>query len=128
MALIVADSDVLIDYLNDVNPGADRIESELRRRNLATTAVSRFEIVAGVRGERQRRRVESLLEFTVTLPLDGAAADVAARVRRSLEIVGRKIGMADSLIAGIVLRHDGALLTRNRREFDRVTGLRVESP
>jgi len=26
MALIVADSDVLIDYLNDINPGADRIE------------------------------------------------------------------------------------------------------
>ena len=128
MALIVADSDVLIDYLNDVNPGADRIESELRRRNLATTAVSRFEIVSGVRGERQRRRVESLLEFTLTLPLDGAAADWAARIRRSLESVGRKIGMADCLIVGIVLRHDGTLLTRNRREFDRVTGLRVESP
>jgi tRNA(fMet)-specific endonuclease VapC len=128
MALIVADSDVLIDYLNDINPGADRVEAELRRMNLATTAVSRFEVVSGVRDEKQRRRVEALLESTMTLSLDGAGADRAAGVRRALEKAGRKIGMADSLIAGTVLRHGGTLLTRNRREFDRVTGLHVESP
>jgi tRNA(fMet)-specific endonuclease VapC len=128
MALIVADSDVLIDYLNDVNPSADRIEAEIRRMNLATTAVSRFEVVAGVRDEKQRRRVDALLESTVTLSLDGTAADRAAGVRRELEKAGRKIGMADCLIAGIVLAAGGTLLTRNRREFDRVDGLRVESP
>lgn len=128
MALIVADSDVLIDYLNDVKPSADRVEAELRRRNLATTAVSRFEVVSGVRDEKQRRRVDALLESTVTLSLDGAAADRAAGVRKALEKAGRKIGMADSLIAGTVLRHGGTLLTRNRREFDRIPGLPVESP
>jgi predicted nucleic acid-binding protein len=128
MALIVADSDVLIDYLNDINPGADRIEVELRRMNLATTAVSRFEVVAGVRDEKRRRRVEALLESTVTIPLDAVAADRAAGVRRALEKAGRKIGMADCLIAGIVLTVGGTLLTRNRREFERVAGLRLESP
>lgn len=128
MALIVADSDVLIDYLNDINPSADRVEAELTRTNLATTAVSRFEVVSGVRDEKQRRRVEALLESTMTLSLDGAGADRAAGVRRALEKAGRKIGMADSLIAGTVLRHGGTLLTRNRREFDRVAGLNVESP
>ncbi len=128
MALIVADSDVLIDYLNDVGPGADRVESEMARGNLATTAVSRFEVLGGVRDERQRRRVEALLESMVTLSLDAAAADRAADVRRALERAGRKIGMADCLIAGIVLTTGGTLLTRNRREFDRVRGLSVESP
>jgi predicted nucleic acid-binding protein len=33
------------------------------------------------------------------------------------------IGMADSLIAGIVVAHHGVLLTRNRRHFERVPGL-----
>jgi predicted nucleic acid-binding protein len=31
--------------------------------------------------------------------------------------------MADSLIAGIVVVHHGVLLTRNRRHFERVSGL-----
>jgi predicted nucleic acid-binding protein len=35
--------------------------------------------------------------------------------------------MADSLIAGIVLVHDGILLTRNRRHFERIAGLTLGS-
>jgi tRNA(fMet)-specific endonuclease VapC len=57
------------------------------------------------------------------LPLDAAAADRAAAVRRTLEKQGRSIGMGDSLIAGIVLAQQGALLTRNRSHFERVPGL-----
>jgi tRNA(fMet)-specific endonuclease VapC len=33
--------------------------------------------------------------------------------------------MADCLIAGIALAEDEALLTRNRRHFERVPGLRL---
>ncbi len=52
-----------------------------------------------------------------------APMDTAAEVRRALEKAGEEIGMADSLIAGTVLRHGGALLTRNLRHFSRVDGL-----
>ena len=127
MALIVADSDVLIDYLNDVNPGADCVEAEIRRGNLATTAVSRFEVVSGIRNAKQRQRFDALFESVSTLPLDAGAADRAAGIRRTLEVAGRKIGMGDCLIAGTVLRNGGTLLTRNRREFERVEGLRLEA-
>jgi tRNA(fMet)-specific endonuclease VapC len=64
-----------------------------------------------------------LLAALSCLPLDDPAADRAAQVRRHLEREGVGIGLADSLIAGIVLRHDGILLTRNRRHFERVSGL-----
>ena len=35
--------------------------------------------------------------------------------------------MADSLIAGIALVHNATLLTRNRKHFERVAGLRLVS-
>ncbi len=57
------------------------------------------------------------------LSLDVAAADRAAAVRRILEQHGKSVGMADSLIAGIVLSHKAELLTGNRRHFERVDGL-----
>jgi predicted nucleic acid-binding protein len=85
--------------------------------------INRFELLAGARGERQRERVLALLEGLVTLPLDAAAADQAAEVRQRLEADGAPIGMADSLVAGIVIQRRGILLTRNRRHFDRVAGL-----
>jgi tRNA(fMet)-specific endonuclease VapC len=121
--MIVADTDVLIDFLGGHNPAAARVALELERGQLTTTAVNRFELLAGVRSTRQDRLVRDLLAALATLPLDQNSADAAARVRRSLEAAGTVIGMADSLIAGIVLTNEGVLLTRNRRHFDRVEGL-----
>lgn len=65
----------------------------------------------------------NLLKALPTLPLDAAAADEAAAVRRELESRGEGIGMADSLIAGIVRLHNRVLLTRNRQHFERVDRL-----
>jgi tRNA(fMet)-specific endonuclease VapC len=121
--MMVADTDVLIDFLEGRSPAADRVALELDRGQLRTTVISRFELVAGARTGPQRRLVGELLAALPSLPLDEPAAERAAEVRRGLEREGVGIGMGDSLIAGIVLRHDGILLTRNRRPFERVPGL-----
>jgi tRNA(fMet)-specific endonuclease VapC len=122
--VIVADTDVLIDFLSGHEPMASVVAEALAAdEELATTAVSRFELLAGARHARQERTVRELLEALETLALDARAADEAARVRRDLEGAGASIGMADSLIAGIALAHGGRLLTRNRRHFERVDGL-----
>jgi tRNA(fMet)-specific endonuclease VapC len=121
--MMIADTDVLIDYLQGKGEAAERIALELEHAQLHTTAVSRFELRAGAKSARQEKLIAQLLDALPCLPLDGAAADVAARVRRDLERDGRAIGMGDSLIAGITVANKGILLTRNRRHFERVPGL-----
>lgn len=122
--MIVADTDVLIDFLSGHEPAASLVAAAIAaEEGLATTVVSRFELLSGVRTSRQGRAIGTLLEALSTLALDSPAADRAARVRRELEKAGATIGMADSLIAGIVLEHGGRLLTRNQRHFERVEGL-----
>jgi len=123
--MIVADTDVLIDFLAGSDPGAKRVAVELARGLLRTTAVTRFELLCGARNARQERTIRQLLAAVPALVLDQKAADQAALVKKSLERSGEAIGMADSLIAGIVLSQDATLLTRNRRHFERVTGLRL---
>lgn len=121
--MIVADTDVLIDYLSGHDPGAERVAFELERGDLATTVVSRFELLSGIRTARHDRTVRDLLDALDTLPVDRVAADEAAAIRRALERAGTPIGMGDSLIAGIVKTRRGLLLTINRRHFDKVEGL-----
>jgi tRNA(fMet)-specific endonuclease VapC len=87
--------------------------------------ISRFELPAGARTARQQRVIGELLAALPSLPLDEPSADAAAEIRRDLERDGAGIGMADSLIAGIVLTFRGTLLTRNRRHFERVPGLEL---
>ncbi len=123
MALLIADTDVLIDFLAGHNPVADRIAAHLEEGTLCTTVVTRFELMSGARTPTQERRIRQLLDALTTLPLDDAAADQAAHVRQAMERKGTSIGMGDSLIAGIVLYHRGNLLTRNRRHFEIVPGL-----
>jgi len=123
--MIVADTDVLIDFLQGRNPAADRIKLELEDSHLAVTAIGRFELLAGTRSTRVERVVHQLLEAIPCLPLDAVSADRAAAVRRELEQQGAGIGMADSLIAGIVLASGSMLLTRNSRHFERVPGLKL---
>ena len=125
MAMIVADTDVLIDFLAGRNPSADRVAAELERGGLATTVMSRFELLSGARNVKQERMIGQLLDALPSLPLDRLAADRAASVRRRLERRGSSIGMGDSLIAGIVLIHGASLLTRNRRHFELVDDLEL---
>jgi len=126
--MIVADTDVLIDFLAGVDPAAERVAAELERGSLRTTAITRFELLSGARSARQEAAIRQLLAAIPSLPLDEAAADRAADVRRSLERSGHSIGMADSLIAGITLLYGAVLLTRNRRHFERVAALRLADP
>jgi tRNA(fMet)-specific endonuclease VapC len=123
--MIVADTDVLIDFLQGKNPAADRVMLELEEARLAVTAVSRFELMVGVRTARLEKIVREFLDAVPCLPLEAASADRAALIRRELEQGGQGIGMADSLIAGIVLNCGGMLLTRNRSHFERVAGLKL---
>jgi len=123
--MIVADTDVLIDFLQGKDPAADRVMLELESSHLAVTAVSRFELMAGVHTPRVEKIVRELLDAIPCLPLEAVSADRAALIRQELERVGQVIGMADSLIAGIVVSSGGMLLTRNRSHFQRVPGLKL---
>jgi tRNA(fMet)-specific endonuclease VapC len=123
--MIIADTDVLIDFLRDRNPMADRIALELTSSSFVTTVITEFELLSGVRTRREATAVEALLDVLDVFSLDSAAARRAAEVRRTLESKGQTIGMADSLIAGICLERNGILLTRNMKHFSRVDDLTI---
>jgi len=120
--MIVADTDVLIDFLEG-RPGAQTVAEALAAGQLQTTAISCFEVLSGARPAHLLKAAQTLLDSFLVLPLDSRAAQTAAQVRRELERSGFGIGMADSLIAGVVLLNGGTLLTRNVRHFQRVPHL-----
>ena len=67
MAILIADTDVLIDFLAGQNPTADQITAELEMGTLFTTAVTRFELLSGARTAAQERRIRRLLDALPTL-------------------------------------------------------------
>jgi toxin FitB len=91
------------------------------------TAVSYFELRAGIEGlatgRRRQQLEEALARVTEVrirneiLPLDESAARAAAAIAAAHERVGRPIDFRDTLIAGIVVANRAELATRNVRHF-----------
>lgn len=110
-AELLVDTDVLIDHLR----GTSRLTAD--GRALGVSVVSRCELFAGRDDpDRLRRFLEPMIE----LPIDGTIAELAGVTRRMTGIA-----TPDALIAATALRHRIPVMTRNRRHFERVEGLRV---
>jgi tRNA(fMet)-specific endonuclease VapC len=97
---------------------------------IAVTIITLAELWFGAQKSTRRaavrREVDAFLEPFEVLPFDREAADTYARVRFDLERVGRPIGERDLLIASIALARDLTIVTHNRGEFTRVSGLKAE--
>ena len=123
--MILADTDVLIDYLAGVQPVKAQIASFAEADRLQTSAVTCFELLSGMGEGKRAEAVRQLIAVVPVLPLDRLAAERAAQVRRELNRSGQSLGMGDSLIAGIALSNHLPLLTRNGKHFERVPELQL---
>lgn len=123
--MMIADSDVLIDFLRGRSPWAGRIRIEIETGHLATTAINSFELLSGAKTPADKDKVSRLLDALTVLAVSPEASELAAETRLSLEKDGQGIGMADYLIAGVCLANGGVLLTRNLDHFERVPGLKI---
>lgn len=124
---VVVDSDLLIDFLRGNGDGVEIVASLITQRRLRLTAITAFELRVGTDFLSRQADILALVRGR-TIPLDAAAALRGGEVAAALSRQGRPIGFADCLQAGVCLRHEIPLATRNRRHFDRVTGLKLFEP
>jgi tRNA(fMet)-specific endonuclease VapC len=122
--LVVVDTDLVIDFLRGKGPGSSLVRELITGHRLRVTAVTAFELRVGA--DFLARRDDILrLARSRTFPLDLESALRAGEVAATLRAAGQDIGMADCLQAGICLRFDLPLATRNHKRFERVAGLRL---
>jgi tRNA(fMet)-specific endonuclease VapC len=97
---------------------------------MCISAVSLMELIYGAEKsaspERNLAVVEGFAARLEVLAYDDLAAGHTGQLRAELAKSGTPIGSYDQMIAGHARSRGLILVTNNRREFDRVPGLRVE--
>lgn len=130
----MTDQSVLLDTdtLSEISRGRPRVVERAkvylqRHGRLTISAVSVFERLRGYRaailaGRPFAEHERSFRAFAATcrvLPVDAAVADEAANIWAVLGHKDRR-GLGDILLAATASAHDMPLVTRNRRDFERM--------
>ena len=113
MADVLVDTDVFVDHLR----GAAAIR--VGRHRLHYSVITRAELVAG---NTATDLTSQLLAPFRELPVDRGVAERAGRIVREFDV-----GLPDAIIAATALEHGLTLSSRNRKDFDRIRGLRFRS-
>ena len=114
MADVLIDTDVWIDHL--------RGERELQAApGMGYSVITRCELLAGKDADPET--VDQLLNPFTEYPIGRIEAKAAGNLRRQ-----HAIRTPDALIAATAMQNGLTLVTRNLRDFRKVSGLRVEPP
>lgn len=106
---------VFVDHLR----GASELRVTSRHR-LSYSVITRAELLAGTSATEL---VAELLGPFRELLVTRAIAERAGRIRRETGV-----RLPDALIAATAIEHTCQLVTRNRRDFEPIRGLRVRAP
>lgn len=124
------DTDWLIDYLSD-RASAILFVKQLLPSELSISVITLAETYEGIYTGRNPATAEAdLLKFLRNTNVLNITPEVArdwGRVQGNLRSAGRKMPPADLFIAATALTYDLTLVSRNRRHFDRVPGLKLIS-
>jgi tRNA(fMet)-specific endonuclease VapC len=127
----LVDSDWIADWLQG-RPDAVRLLNTLIPDGIAISLVTYGEIYEGIYYGRDPNATErvfrNLLRGVTVLPLNRSTMRRFARLRGQLRAAGQLIGDPDLLIAATALEHNLVLVTRNRRDFQRVPNLALYPP
>ncbi|RLE40014.1 hypothetical protein DRZ77_03190 [Candidatus Woesearchaeota archaeon] len=124
------DTDWVIDYLNDKEPVASKVE-KLREKGIGVSIITLAELYEGVyysrNPEASERKLLGFLSGVAILGIDEGICKTFGKERGKLRKRGLLIGDFDLLIASTSLYYGIPLCTNNRRHYERIEGLSIIS-
>jgi len=112
---VLVDTDVLVDHMR----GAREFRSSPDL--VYYSILTRAELFAG--RPDQEEGVRGLLATLTEVGVNQEIAENAGRIRRTTGV-----DLADAIIAATALHLEVPVVTRNRRDFERVPGLKLRAP
>ena len=110
----------------------ERLQTQFANEPIAISCLSLLELAQGVERARDSETrmlrlmfIHEVRESLRVLPLTADICFAAGRLSGELKSRGNSVGIIDLMIGSTALALDYAVLTKNVRDFSRMSGLRV---
>ena len=125
------DTDIISYYFN----GNRKIQEKLlemvdNNENISITVINTYEILKGFKWKnnlKKENQFKEFLEDVFEFSIDGEVIDIASDIYAKLRKNGKTISDADILIAAIVIKNNGILVTNNTMHYNGIEQLRIEN-
>jgi len=127
--MICLDSDCIIDFLRNEKEAIDVVEKY--KGQIFTTEINVFEVFFGIcikelKRENEEEIAERFFNNIEIMSFKGGCGKLSANILSSLAKTGKNIEQNDAYIAGIMACCGcNKIITRNRRHFSMIKGLKV---
>jgi predicted nucleic acid-binding protein len=124
------DSDVIIDFLKNIHPGIDLVRQALERISFISV-ISWSEVIYGLRkSDHKEARLNQFANFIQgfeieVLPVNTSVAEKYIDLKLKLGKERKPLADFDLFIAATAISNNLVLVTRNKRHFSRIKGLRL---
>ncbi|MCC6699554.1 MAG: type II toxin-antitoxin system VapC family toxin [Candidatus Hydrogenedentes bacterium] len=122
--MVLVDTDVLVDILRGRSDAAETLDHISSTDSLATSIVTRMELVSGCRNRDELGEVGRLLRRFEVIPVNEAVSESAAGLLEEYRL-SHGLLIPDAFIAATAMHHDAALLTRNIKHFAYLSELKL---
>ncbi|MEI8346623.1 MAG: type II toxin-antitoxin system VapC family toxin [Pseudomonadota bacterium] len=127
--MYLLDTNICIGLLNNKDSVFLKNLQKLLPDEVFLCSIVKAELIFGAKKSLHREKNEKKLKIFFhefeCLPFDDQAAECYGEIRSYLEMAGDPVGSNDLLIAAIAIRHDFTLITRNVREFFKISSLKM---
>jgi tRNA(fMet)-specific endonuclease VapC len=124
------DTNICIYYLRGLYQSIEDHFRLIPNHEIKIPIIVKAELMYGIEKSKLKERNKNIYNRFIgsfeTVNLDDEALNQYAKIRFDLEDGGFVIGSNDLFIASIALAHNGVLVTHNTKEFERISGLRIE--
>jgi tRNA(fMet)-specific endonuclease VapC len=130
---MLLDTSFLIDLLRGTNQEAlhkaQELDQKLESKGIAP--ITTMELWRGamqcLNQEKEKKKVNELISSLFAYPFSENEAKKSGEIEAKLLAKGNMIDLEDIMIAGVAQVHEEPILTRNKKHFEKIENLQIET-
>ena len=125
MENILADTDVVIEYLRTKDKSKSLLIELIQRHDVFLTPITEFELFLGAKTTRHNNDLKMLFNEIEVMPFDFGCGEISANIWKDFKDKHQHLEIRDIFIASIAIHNNAWLCTFNKKHFKGIKDIRI---